>query len=64
METQQQGEGERMREKAARLAERDRELIRTERGDVRRWTAEAAIERARRERAGNGDFINPGTDIR
>jgi hypothetical protein len=43
---------ERQARKAAAAAEADREAIRRERADVRRWTAEAAMERARRERAG------------
>jgi hypothetical protein len=45
---------ERQAREAAAKAERDREAIRRERADPRPWTPEQAIERARRERAGQG----------
>ena len=46
--------GEEMKTKALRQAAEDREAIRRERPDPRPWTPEGAIERHRRERAGQG----------
>jgi hypothetical protein len=52
METQQQSLGERTKEKAFHQAAEDREALRRERGEPKAWTPEAAIERHRREVAG------------